>query len=359
VIIYFVDIEPAEQAFFGERFASEDLIAVRKLAEVGTDAEIVCAFIDEQIGAAFLTSHPQLRMIASRSSSTDHIDLEACARHGVLVSHVPHYGDEAVAEHTFALMLGLTRRLRELMQLSSKGTFSYEATRGVELHGKTLGVLGMGRIGQRVAALAHAFGMKVIATDIDAPMDLANALHFQWVTLDELLATSDVISLHATLSPATYHIINAETLARTKRGLLIVNTARGALIDTGALRAALESGQVGGAGLDVLQDERVMRQRAESVITEGILRHLRSDERAREDRDAERVRELEGLVLGNAILSRLNVIFTPHVAFNSQEAMRRLDHATAENIRAFLEDRPQNLVMPAAVLNTGQREDLG
>lgn len=342
-MIYFVDIEPAEQALFGEAFAGEDLMAVRRLAEVGEDAEIVCPFIDERIDEAFFATHPKLKLIATRSSSVDHIDLAACARHKVLVSHVPHYSDEAVAEHTFALMLALARRLREIMYLPTTGAFSYEATRGMELDGKALGIIGMGRIGQRVATLARAFNMNVLASDIDAPADLAQALHFQWVPMGELLARSDVISLHATLSPATYHIINAANLARTKRGVLIINTARGALVDTRALRAALESGQVGGAGLDVLQDERVLRRRAEQVITEGILQHLRSDDRAQEARDADRVRELEELLLGNAVVSRHNVICTPHVAFNSAEAMRRLAVSTANNIRAFLEGRPQNL----------------
>lgn len=346
--IYFVDIEPNEQEFFGEQFPAEDLIAVKHLAEVGANAEIVCVFIDEPIDHAFLARHPQLRLVATRSTSLDHIDLQACANRGVLVSHVPHYGEEAVTEHTFALMLALARRLREVMQLPARGHFSYEATRGFELHGKTLGIIGMGRIGQRVAALAAAFGMQVIAADIHAPAELAETLHFNWVSLDQLLASADVISLHAPISAATYHIINAESLSRMKRGVLIVNTARGALIDTAALRSALESGQVGGVGLDVLQDERVLRQRAEEIITDGILRHLRSDDRAQEARDAERMHELEELVLGNAILARPNVIFTPHVAFNSVEAMRRLAIATAENIRAFIAGHPQNLVSSAA-----------
>jgi D-lactate dehydrogenase len=347
-MIYFVNIEPGEEALFGEEFAEADLSAVRRLSDVGEDAVIVCVFIDETVDEAFLQSHPRLRLIATRSSSVDHIDVAACARHDVLVSHVPHYGEEAVAEHTFALMLALVRRLREVMHLPERAHFSYEATRGFELHGKTLGVIGMGRIGQRVATLARAFNMHILAYDIDTPAERARSLHFQWVGLDELLARSDVLTLHATLCPSTYHILDAAALAKTKRGVLVINTARGALIDTGALRAALESGQVGGAGLDVLQDERLLRRRAEDVITEGILQHLRSDDRAHEARDADRVRELEELMLGNAILSRLNVIFTPHIAFNSVEAMRRLAVATAGNIRAFLEDHPQNLVMPPA-----------
>jgi len=347
VTIYFVDIEPADETFYGEAFAEHDLISVRRLTEVGPDAEIVSAFIDERIDDAFLAAHPRLRLVATRSTSIDHIDAAACARRGVLVTHVANYGEVTVAEHTFALMLSLARRLRELMELPKHRRFSYEATRGFELHGKTLGLLGMGRIARRVATLAHAFQMHVLAHDIDTPPDLAQRLHFQWVSFDDLLARSDVISLHASLTPKTYQIIDAASLARMKPGVLIINTARGALIDTGALREALESGHVGGAGLDVLQDERVLRQNADDVIAEDIVRHLRSDALAGEARDAERIRELEELMLGDAVLSRLNVVFTPHVAFNTREAVRRMAEGTAENIRAFLDGRPHNLVMPS------------
>ncbi len=343
--IYFVDIESPDEEFYGECFAEHDLISVRVLAEVGEDAEIVSVFIDEQIDDAFLAAHPRLRLVATRSTSIDHIDVSACARHDVLVTHVANYGEVTVAEHAFALMLALARRLRETMMAPKGRRFSYEATRGFELHGKTLGVVGMGRIGRRVAMLANAFQMHVIACDIDAPPDLAQRLHFQWASFDDLLARADVISLHAALTPQTYHMINAAALARTKPGVLIVNTARGALIDTGALRSALESGHVGGAGLDVLQDERVLRQNADDVIVEDIVRHLRSDARASEARDADRIRELEELMLGDAILARSNVVFTPHVAFNTREAVRRMAEGTADNIRAFLKDRPHNLVM--------------
>src|SRR4029434_8391658 len=148
-----------------------------------------------------------------------------------------------------------------------------------------MGVIGMGRLGQRVAFLARAFRMKVIANDIERPGDLARELDFEWVSLDELFARSDVLSLHATLSSDTYHVINGESISRMKRGVIIINTARGALIETMALRDALESGHVGGAGLDVLEDERVLRQSAPEIITSDILRHLRSDALAHEAHD--------------------------------------------------------------------------
>ena len=157
--------------------------------------------------------------------------------------------------------------------------------------------------------------------------------------LDNLLARSDIITLHTTLSAENYHLLNRETFARCKRGVLIINTARGALIDTEALREALDSGQVGGAGLDVLQDERVLRDTASNIIATDIIKHLRSDALAHEALDAERVRELEELMLGDAVVQRMNVVFTPHLAFNSVEAVARRNAVTVENIRAFLEGK--------------------
>jgi len=346
VAIYFVNIEPGEEDFYASALPGYDLISVRRLAEVGREAEIACVFIDERIDAAFLADHPRLRFIATRSASTDHMDLAACAARNTLIANVPHYGEESVAEHTFALMLALARRLREMMDMPGSGTFSYEASRGFELFRKTLGIIGMGRIGQRVAKLAQAFQMRVLAYDLAKPAGLDQSVGFQWVTLDELLAEADIVTLHTSLTAATYHILDRARLAKTKPGVLVINTARGSLIDTAALRDALESGQVGGAGLDVLQDERLLRQQASEIIASDILRHLRSDALAHEARDADRVRELRELMLGDALLAKPNVVFTPHVAFNTHEAVARLMQITAENLRAFVENRPQNLVKP-------------
>jgi D-lactate dehydrogenase len=168
------------------------------------------------------------------------------------------------------------------------------------------------------------------------------------VELDALLAESHIISLHASLTPQSYHLINRETLAKCRPGVIIINTARGSLIDTAALRDALESGHVGGAGLDVLEDERILRDTATHIITDRILAHLRSDALASESRDADRLRELEELMLGDAVLARSNVVFTPHVAFNSIEAVNRLRLVTVENIAAFAAGKPVNVVGGAA-----------
>ncbi len=344
VIIYFLETESAEQEFFARELAAHDVRFVGEVERVADDAEIISTFIYSAITPEFLAAHPRLRLIATRSTAVDHLPMEACRERGVSVANVPNYGDTTVAEHTFALLLALSRRLRQVMLAPKGGRFSYEATRGFDLAEKTLGIIGMGRIGQQVAELAKAFRMKVLAYDVDPAHEVARTLNFTFVPLEELLAQSHILSLHASLSAATYHILNRETFARCREGVLVINTARGSLIDTVALREALDSGHVGGAGLDVLQDERVMRQSASNIIAADIVSHLQSDAQAKDARDADRVRELQELMLDDALLARSNVVFTPHVAFNSVEAIELLERVTAENITAFAAGQPVHLV---------------
>jgi D-lactate dehydrogenase len=319
---------------------------VPELREVGAEAEIVSLFINSQLEMEFLEEHPQLRYIATRSGATDHLNLGACRARGVLVSNVRDYGDHTVAEHTFALLLALSRRLREIMALSKEKTaFSYEATRAFDLYGKTLGIIGMGYIGQRVAELAKAFHMRVVAFDpVSMPPERAERLGFQWLPFEELLAQAQVISLHVRLSPWTHHLFNRETFARCRPGVIIINTSRGRLIETDALREALDSGQVGGAGLDVLEQEGVLRQPASQIISAQIVEHLRSATGSHEAEHDSRLRHLQELVKSDALLARHNVVFTPHVAFNSEEAFERLVTGTIENIRAFVRGEPIHLV---------------
>ena len=345
VSIYFVETEDSERDFFEQAFPDREIAFVGGLDEVGEDAEVLCVFLSAKVDEEFLAAHPRLQFVCTRSHSTDHLDLKALAAREIVVKNVGSYSDSSVAEHTFALILSLSRRLREVMAATKAPTrFSYEETRAFDLCGRTIGIIGMGHIGQRVASLAHAFQMKVIACDVQTPEDIARTLQFDFVPLDELLVRSDIISLHATLSSRTYHILNRETFARCKPGAIVINTARGALIDTAALREALESGHLGGAGLDVLQDERVLRDTASHIITDDIIKHLRSDALAGEARDAERVRELEELMLADAVLQRQNVVFTPHVAFNSIEAVARRNQLTVERIEAWFAGRTLNRV---------------
>lgn len=341
--IYFTETEPAEQEYFSAEFAEHEIRFVPTLAGVAEDAEVLCIFIESHIDRAKLARWPHLQMIVTRSRTWDHIDLEACQAAGVQVTNVPSYGDTTVAEHTFALLLALSRRLREAMAYAQKAQhFTYEGARMIDLEGKTIGIYGMGRIARRVVELAQAFRMKVIAHDPLVMSDgLAEDLGFEWVTFDELLARSHVISLHVRLSAKTERVINRETLAKTRPGVLIINTARGGLVDTEALRDALESGHVGGAGLDVLEEERVMRESATKIIGAEIIENLKADATPL---PGTRVRDLQKVVRTESLLARDNIVFTPHLAFNSIEAMQRLMVSTAENIRAFLDGEPHNLL---------------
>ena len=344
MIVYFVATEPDERPFYYDALPDDDVRFACGLSDVEPDAEVLCVFIESTINNEFLASHPALRLITTRSSSFDHIDVESCRARKLVVSYVPVYGETTVAEHTFALILALSRRLREAMDLPHRGEFSYSAARGFDLAGKTLGIIGLGRIGQRVARFGRCFSMRVLGYDpIEMSADFAANHELEWKSLEDLLRESDVITLHVKLSDLTRHLLTRETLALCRPGVLIVNTARGALIDTLALQEALDSGQIGGVGLDVLEDERVLRKPVTDIISDQIVEHLKSDAVPAEVASKSRLQDIQGIVAGNALLRRQNVVFTPHIAFNSIEAVEKLRRTTVENIQAFKAGTPQNM----------------
>ncbi|HZJ17977.1 MAG TPA: NAD(P)-dependent oxidoreductase [Chthoniobacteraceae bacterium] len=338
--ITFTELEESEQRYFEEALGTHELSFVHSLDEVMPDTEVLSVFISAHVTDDFLARHPALRLIATRSTTVDHLDLESCARRGVAVAPVASYGDHIVAEHTFALLLALTRRLREAMRLNGDKRFSYGALRGIELHGKTFGILGTGRVGIRAVPIARAFGMQVIAHDIAPQREAAAAFCFEYVSFDELLRRSDVLSLHAPLTGDTLHILDREAFAKCRRGILIINTARGRLIDTAALLEALDSGVVGGAGLDVLGEEAALRRQASHLISDKIIDHLHGEDASAAE---ERSREIQKLMLIDRLLARPNVVFTPHIAFNCIESIERINAATVTNIVRFLRGTPTGI----------------
>jgi D-lactate dehydrogenase len=343
--MYFLDCEAAERSAFRESLPEHEICFPCCIQDLPDEAEVISLFIDSPVTEAFLAAHPHLRLVATRSTTADHIDLAACGRHGVTVTSVPSYGDHTVAEHTFALLLAIARKLRPALE-SSRKTFSYDALRGFQLRGKTIGVIGTGRIGRHVLGLAHAFGMRPLAYDTAPQPDLATEERFEYVSMDRLLADSHVISLHAALTPESYHLLNRDTFAKCRRGVVIINTARGGLIDTTALLEALDEGIVSGVGLDVLEDERVMRGQCSGIISRQIIAHLHGRFKPTEPRaqDPQRIRELSELVHNEALLAHPQVVFTPHIGFNSVEALERIHCITVENIRAFLVGQPVNVL---------------
>ena len=339
--IVFVETEDDERAFFAESLPGHEVAFVESVEEVPADAEIVSVFVNSRVGASFLRRHPHLKLVASRSSAIDHLDTKAAAKAGVVLAHVPEYGAATVAEHTFALMLGVARRLRHCLDSRNRGRGATERLRGLELRGKTLGVVGTGRVGRMVIQIAKAFGMDCLAFDMKPDKALAAEWGFRYVTLDALLRKSDIITLHVPLTPRTRHMLNAKRLARCKPGVILVNTARGALVDLDALLQGLNSGQVGGMGLDVLEDEAAFRADASRIIGAQIVQkiHAMSTPGGDTGRRAERLRELQGIMRNRQLLAHENVFFTPHVGFNSVEAIERINRGTVQNIRDFVAGR--------------------
>ena len=213
------------------------------------EAEALSNFIGFPITAELLVKFPALKLVATRSTGYDHIDLKACQQRGILVSNVPTYGENTVAEFAFALLLGLSRKIYPAVKrVREQGLFSTAALQGFDLQNKTLGVVGTGHIGTYVVKIARGFGMKVIAFDPHPNQALASEYGFTYASLEDLLKQSDVVTLHVPYMPATHHILNAQNIALCKPGAIIINTARGGLIETSALVAALQSGHLAGAG---------------------------------------------------------------------------------------------------------------
>ena len=279
-----------------------------KTAKLAAESEAICAFVNDVLDRPTLTALRELgvRLIALRSAGYNHVDLAAARDLGLTVTRVPDYSPYAVAEHAVALLLALNRKLHRAYNRVRESNFSLEGLVGFDLHGKTVGIVGTGKIGAVFAKIMAGFGCRLLAFDAFPRTDLP----VTYVTPDVLLAESDVISLHVPLLPETRHFLNATTIAQLKPGAFIINTSRGALIEAQALVDALKTGHIGGAALDVYEEEA------------GIFFH-----------------DLSGEVLQDDVLARLislpNVLITSHQAFLTHEALANIAKSTLESISAF------------------------
>jgi D-lactate dehydrogenase len=317
------------------RLQPEHAVACRReplepgTTEADTEAEVVSTFVNSRLDASVLARFPRLRLVATRSTGYDHIDLGYCAEHGITVCNVPDYGDSTVAEHAFALLLALSHRIVDAVVRTRQGDFSQAGLRGFDLSGKTLGVVGTGRIGRRAIAIARGFGMAVIAHDARPDQAEGRRLGFVYADLDEVLARADVVTLHLPASPGTRHLLSDAAFATMRRGAVLINTARGNIVDVAALVRALGDGRLLAAGLDVLPEEPLIREEAQIFRTD----------RPRHPDD------LETLLADHVLLRFPNVLVTPHNAFNTEDAVRRLVETTLGNIEAFARCAPMNVVL--------------
>lgn len=331
--IAFFEYEGWEEAVMRKNFPNDEMVFLAgplndETIPTQTDYDTIVIFVGSRITATTLAAFPNLKFIATRSTGFDHIDLDACKSCGITVSYVPGYGDNTVAEFAFGLLLSLTRKIYQgIHQMKETGLLSQEGLRGMDIKGKTIGIIGTGRIGRESIAIAKGFGMNVLAYDLFPNVPLSSTLGFKYVSLAELLGSSDAISLHCPLTKETAHLLNAETFTQVKKGAYLVNTARGGLVETEALVMALKNGTLAGAAIDVFEGENETRNEFGFIESDTA------------------TKEALSIVLENEMLMKMpNVLMTPHVAFDSNEALARILNTTMDNIKGFASGTPVNLI---------------
>ena len=275
---------------------------------------VVCVFVHDVVDRGVLEqlSRQGVRLVALRAAGFNNVDLAAAKDLGIAVCRVPAYSPYAVAEHAVALILTLDRRTHRAFNRVREGNFALDGLLGFDLHGRTVGIVGTGRIGAVFARIMAGFGCRLLAHDPYVNEDVT-AVGATYVPLEELFASADIIALHAPLTPDTHHLIGRDALARMKRGVMLVNTSRGGLIDTEAVIDALKDGTIGHLGLDVYEEE-----------------------------DALFFEDLSGEILQDDVFARLltfnNVLVTAHQAFFTADALRSIAQTTVENIAEFARD---------------------
>ncbi len=297
--ITFLEVDKEDRASVLKRFPEasviEGVLAGKELVKACIDAEVISCFIHTNFTAEIIEALPKLKLLCTRSVGYDHIDTDACEKRGIAVCNVPDYGSHVVAEHVFALLLSTLRHIPEGQKKTGEGIFDYHGLRGMALKGKTMGIIGTGKIGRCVAKIASGFGMKILAVDQCRTLELVERFGVAYVALPELLQQSDVITLHLPDTKETEHIIDASAFESMKDGVVLVNTARGALIDSHALLDALKSGKVRYALLDVLEHEQNFEE-------------------------------------NRALISHPRVVATPHIAFYADDSMKNMYQDSFQSI---------------------------
>jgi D-lactate dehydrogenase len=277
-------------------------------AVLARGAVAVCAFVNDQVNAAVLAEFKALgvRLVALRAAGYNNVDLAAARQHGITIGYVPAYSPDAVAEHALAMMLALNRNIHRAWLRVREGNFALEGLLGFNMRGRCVGIIGTGRIGAALTRIMLGMGCRVIAHD---PMPDAT-LGVTYLPLEEVLAAADILSLHCPLTPQTRHMINAATIARMKRGVMLINTSRGAIVDTQALIDGLKTGAIGHLGLDVYEEEAGLffEDMSDAVIRDDVFARL---------------------------LTFPNVLVTGHQGFFTTEALTAIAETTIANITAF------------------------
>ena len=317
--IIFFEIQPWEKEYIKSKLKGNLVFTSEKLtvenAAKYSSYDIVSVFIYSDVDAKVLEKLKNVKTVVTRSTGYDHIDVVECKKRGIKVYNVPSYGENTVAEHAFALILTLSKKIFTSCKRTQKGNFSCDGLEGFDLMGKTIGIVGMGNIGKHVAKIANGFGMKVVYYNRSRKKYLEKKYGMEFVSLNVLLSKSDIITLHLPYKKETANTINMKNISKIKKGAYLINTARGGLIDTTALIKALDKGILAGAGLDVLEEEENLKEE-----------HQRFDEKYTK-------KEFKNLKENDILMKHENVVITPHNAFNTKEALQRILDTTIENVK--------------------------
>ena len=317
--IAFFDVHKFEKDFFTKANAGynfdityHDVRLTAATAALAQGADVVCSFVNDKLNAECLAKLKQagVKLIALRSAGFNHVDLQAAQKIGITVCRVPGYSPYAVAEFAVGLLLSLNRKIHKSYLRVHELNFSIDGLVGFDLHGKTIGVIGAGKIGKIFIQIMAAFGCQVLVHDIVKDAELSALKSVKYVDLQELACAADVISLHVPLTKETYHLMNSDFLQKTKDNVLIINTGRGALIDAKALITALKAKKIGGAALDVYEEEEAVffQDMSEQGLSDDILARL---------------------------LTFPNVLITSHQGFLTQEALSNIANTTLESVHEF------------------------
>lgn len=325
------ELEPWQEEYFNTSLGKHKLVFDKKPLTTRNvkkhkDAQAIVLFVFSRVTKKVLDELPKLKFIATMSTGYDHIDIDECKKRGIKVSTVPFYGQNTVAEYAFGLLQALNRNVVEAMRRTRSGNFDYKGLMGRDLDGAVLGVLGTGHIGQFMIKYAKAFNMKVLAYDKFPNKDLETELGFKYVSFEQLCKKSDFISLHLPLVQSTFHILNDEAFSLMKKGVTIINTGRGSLIDTSAFLRALNKKIIGAAALDVLELENDLKK-------ETRISSLGQDKN-----------RLKTLMDNTDLIQRPNVIVTPHLAFYTKQAIERILDTTVKNLKGYISKRYRNKV---------------
>ncbi len=309
-------------------FSTPETITLSSIREHPKTTHLV-VFVNSPVTSEIISELPDLKAIFTMSTGFDHIDLTICKERGISVHNVPSYGNITVAEHTFAILLALSRRIPESLERTNGLNFNPEGLTGFDLATKTIGIIGMGKIGSHVAQIARGFQMNILAYDPYPRQGLDAELGFQYTSLEDLLQKSDIITLHTAYRPETHHLINQTNIKLCKKGSYLINTARGPLVETQAILEGLDSGILAGAGLDVLEEECALREEKEVL-----------------SKTYQATCDLTTVLQGHILIKDPRVIVTPHNGFNSHEAIQRINQTTVENINTHLQGTLLNTVSP-------------